>query len=149
MKKVIKYVFPIALIIVSSVFMVLGVGTFGFWDSSKGPLGGFYPTLIAGLLFCVSVANLLHTRTEKEPVFPRQDWFVVLAVLAVFLCTYIVGMLPSIIAFLFFWLFKIEKYTWKKSVVFACCVTLVIYLVFGLWLGIAFPPGLAGRLILG
>lgn len=148
MKKVIKYVFPIVLIIISVTFMILGVSTFGFWDSSKGPLGGFYPTLISGLLLCVSTASLLQAKKEKEPIFPKQDWLVVLAVLAIFLCTHMIGMLPSILVFLFFWLFKIEKYTWKKAVVFACCVALVIYLVFGLWLGIVFPKGFIVNLFL-
>lgn len=149
MRKLAKYIFPICLIVVGIVFATLGIFEFGFWDDSKGPLGGFYPTLVSILLIAMSIVCLVFARDDKIPKFPVQNLLVILAVLAVFVCTFLIGMFPSIFLCLIIWLRTIEKYSWKFSIIFALVTVLVFYGVFGMWLAISFPSGLVGELIFG
>lgn len=147
MKKAIKYIFPILLLLISVSFFFLGVTSFGFWNSAKGPLGGFYPTLISVVLLVMSLVLLKLAGKQKDPDFRKEEWLIVEAVVMVFLCSYVVGMIPSLLLFQILWLRLVEKHSWKFAVIFAICVVTVIYLIFGVWLGIMFPVGLIGNLL--
>ena len=149
MRRLAMYVFPVCLIIIGIVFAVLGVFEFGFWDDAKGPMGGFYPTLVSILLIAMSIVCLTLARDDKDPKFPVQNLLVIFAVFAIFCCTFLIGMFPSIFLCLVIWLRKIEKYSWRYSVIFALVTVLVFYGVFGKWLAISFPNGLLGDLIFG
>ena len=149
MRRLAKYIFPACLIVVGIVFAVLGVFEFGFWDDSKGPMGGFYPTLVSILLIIMSIVCLTVASDDKDPKFPVQNLLVILAVFAIFLCTFLIGMFPSIFLCLILWLRKVEKYSWKFSIIFALVTVLIFYGIFGMWLAISFPNGLLGELIFG
>lgn len=147
MNKLVKTLFPILLAFISVLFIFFGINQFGFWDSSKGPLGGFYPTIIATVLLVMSIWEIISSRKRENPSFKIQEWSIVLAICLVFLFSFIIGMIPSIFCFLLFWIHFVVKKRWRFCLVFSLIVTVVIYLVFGLWLGIMFPWGLLSGVI--
>ncbi len=57
-----KAVFPLITLFLAVLWFCNGVFKFGFWDSTKGPLGGFFPSLIAVLLFIASLFALLQVK---------------------------------------------------------------------------------------
>ena len=51
MKKIgLSQIFPLCTGLLAGVFLYLGIVKLGFWDEVKGPMGGFYPSLVSGIL---------------------------------------------------------------------------------------------------
>lgn len=143
-----KLVLPVVIAIISIVFMYLGIMEYGFWDSVRGPLSGFFPTLVATLLLLMSLLVLFQD-LKSEPVdLPVKNWLVPLAVVAILLSTYFIGLIVSCIVYLIVWTRFIEKYSWKTTIKTTLVVGGIIIGVFVLWLGVPFPRGIIFNAIL-
>ncbi|ONI46466.1 hypothetical protein AN640_00745 [Candidatus Epulonipiscium fishelsonii] len=142
MKITIKQIFPSILILISLFFIYEGIVKIGFWDGDNGPMGGFYPTIIAIILLIGSVISLMQSLKESEVKFFRDDFKVIFAGAAIIACSMLIGLIPSIAIYLVIWMRIIEKISWKSTLIFAGITTVIVYLVFGVWLAIQFPMGL-------
>ncbi|RGY99865.1 tripartite tricarboxylate transporter TctB family protein [Clostridium sp. AM58-1XD] len=139
--------FPLCTIAAAAVFLYLGISKFGFWDEVKGPVGGFYPSLIAGMLLIVSVLAFGQSWKEDVPELKKDDIKVALAAVGILAASYVVGMIPAIFLYLAIWMKWIEKAGWKQTLLLTVCVGGAAWMIFSVWLGIQFPRGMLGNFI--
>ena len=55
------------------------------------------------------------------------------------LCLEFLGLIPMAFLIIFGWMKLMNNFSWAKSAIFAATVTVVIYLIFDMWLQIPFP----------
>ncbi|MGE4283946.1 MAG: tripartite tricarboxylate transporter TctB family protein [Clostridia bacterium] len=144
-----KFILPVATAIISIIFIYLGLTRFGFWQSGRGPMSGFYPSLISIVLLFISILAFFQAFKEKASVFPKENWLVALSVILILAGTYLLGMLVSILLYIFFWVRYIEKCSWKTTIKSVLFIGGIVFIVFVLWLGVPFPKGLLFEVILG
>ena len=144
-----KTLVPIGTALISVLFIYLGIVKYGIWDDKKGPLGGFFPVIVAVVLLVVSILAMVQSFKESKVVYARQNWLPVLGVFVIIIATYVIGMIPSVLLYLLAWLKVIEKSSWKQTLIVAVVLGGVVYGVFVLWLNIPFPKGVIFEWILG
>ena len=143
MKKVnLKVIFPLFTMAIAGAFIYLGITKFKFWDPIKGPVGGFYPTIIASVLFLISLLAFVQSWKEEKPKINFGDMKVLLAAILVLAGSYVFGMIGAILIYLLVWMRFVEKESWKNSIILMVCVGGVAWLVFSVCLGVNFPEGL-------
>lgn len=138
----IMQIIPISGILISVVFIYLGFKRYGFWDSFKGPKAGFFPIIISLFMLISCLVALLFSFKEKNIEWPRENWLLPLSVLAIIVATFIIGLLPSLAVYLLIWVKKVEKYSWKTTLIVFTAIMGIVIGVFVLWLGIPFPKGI-------
>lgn len=144
MKKIsTKQIVPLALAVCAVVFAVIGINQLGFWEHVDGPMPGFFPTIIAVVMFLASIVSFFQSlKDEKAPRYEKDELLVVAGGAGIIAGTFIIGLLPSCYLFVVLWLKVLEKSSWKGTLtVLAVCVAISIG-VFRLWLGVHFPMGL-------
>ncbi len=144
-----KFLIPIATAITSIIFIYLGMTKFGFWQNGRGPMSGFYPILISAALLLVSILAFIQAFREEAAVFPRKNWMVALAVVLILAASYLIGMIASILLYIFIWVRYVEKYSWQTAIKTMLVVGGIIFGIFVLWLGVQLPKGLLFQAILG
>ncbi|MCR5370647.1 MAG: tripartite tricarboxylate transporter TctB family protein [Clostridium sp.] len=126
-------------IIIALVWLGIGLLQYHVWD--KGPTKGFFPVIIAAVLLLVSV--VLAVRKESQmPVFHRDCFVLIAAMSAIYLGTYIIGALPSLLIYMILWIRFYEKYSWGTTLKVTVVMGIIVYGVFVVWLGIVFPRGM-------
>lgn len=137
-----KQIIPIVLIIISLVFGFVGLSQLGFWDPMDGPKPGFFPTIMAVLLFLTSILAFFQSfKEENTTKYKTEELLVIAAGAAILLATQIIGLLPSCFLFVILWLKLFEKASWKATIMVLAVVAFISIGVFGIWLGIQFPMG--------
>ncbi len=149
MKSFAKCALPICTALFALVWIYFGLTVYGFWDAKKGPLGGFFPVLVASLLLLASIFALLSASRENLPVFRPESLHLIAVVLAIFAASYLVGMLPALALFLVMWLRWMEKYPWRTTLITAGVIFAVVIGIFALWLQVRFPAGLLFAMLNG
>ncbi|HKM08656.1 MAG TPA: tripartite tricarboxylate transporter TctB family protein [Sphaerochaeta sp.] len=142
-----------------------GIFVYKFWIKGL-PGSGFMPVLFGVLLMVLSGFLLiqdLRRKIEKsdstnssgdedeissKPDEKYPEWIrplipAVYTLLAIGLMV-VAGMVPAMFLTAFIWLFLIGKIKLGKSLLISIIITLVVYLVFVLWLRIPFPRGVFG-----
>jgi len=147
-----------------------GLSVYGFWKNNI-PGSGFLPVLFGLIVLCLTVVSLIgvikqrHTTRivalgESNPeattaqnrvtfkgliASPRIRPLIpsVYTLLAILLMV-IVGVVPAMFLTAFVWLFWYSKIALGKSLFISAMVSLFVFLVFVLWLGIPFPRGIFG-----
>ena len=142
---------PAVLMLALSVVMVTGTLSLGVWQGfTPGP--AFFPILIAA--FTSVLALLLLVQAIRGTAGEGVAWAdravlrvvgsVYGALLAFFLVTPYLGMIPAIVAFLLIVMAGILRQPLVGSLCAAAVTTGAIYLVFVLWLAIPLPNGVIG-----
>jgi putative tricarboxylic transport membrane protein len=129
----------------------LNVGTI----TRPGP--GFFPCVLAGALFLVSLALLVRawrgchrlapTPSTKEGDTVRRPWVLVatVAALAIYIAVFErAGFLLATVALLAFLFGTLARYRWPIAIAVAVVVTLASYLVFNTGLQVRLPAGVWG-----
>ena len=142
-----KMVIPIITALISLAFIFLGVTKYGFWHELRGPLPGFFPTIIGITLFVISIIAFLGGRKEEGTHYPIENWYPALGVVAIMLSTLVIGMLPSLAIFVILWLKWYEKFSWKTTLIGFAIIAAIVIGAFVLWLGVPFPRGFIYNLI--
>lgn len=148
------------LFIISSIlWMILGIVNYGFWGKGL-PDDGFFPFLSAALTFSLCVSDLvLHVcKKGKHNPFSQKEkqedsdvlsfvpqklkpFFITgYIVLGTFILQY-VGVLTATFSMCLVWLVYIARKPVVHSLIYTSVVTVVIYLIFMVWLRIPFPRG--------
>lgn len=140
MKKfLLKRLIPIFCLLLSIVWVILAITSFGVWvNGNPGP--GFFPAIVGTVLGLVSLV-LLFDKNTKIPAFHKDSLFLLVAAIALYILIQIIGMLPSLLIFLLVWIRFFEKESWKTTLKIVISAGVFIYLVFVLWLQIWFPTG--------
>ena len=142
-----------------------GIFVYKFWIKGL-PGSGFMPVLFGVLLMVLSgflLVKDLRRKIEKsnntnppededvissKPNEKYPEWIrplipAVYTLLAIGLMV-VAGMVPAMFLTAFIWLFFIGKIKLGKSLLISIIITLIVYLVFVLWLRIPFPRGVFG-----
>ena len=142
-----KQVVPLLLAALSGVFLVTGLGKFGFWDAVKGPTPAFVPSIISVILLALSIAQFVTSFKETPSVYHKDEFKIIAAILLLVASIYVIGMFPSMIAFMLIWLGVVEKAPWKTTILTAVITNALLYGVFVLWLNVRFPLGFIGDML--
>ncbi len=142
---IIKMIFPLFTLLLSLVWIFLGAVQYGMWNPVKGPERGFFPVIIAVILFFASLFAMFRSiKSPTMPPFRKEESYVILSAISIYLSTYLIGLLPTLLVYSLFWLRGFERYPWKTTLLVTLVLTVVVYSVFVLWLGVLFPWGIFG-----
>ena len=144
-----RTVIPLATIVFSLVFIIVGLKDYGFWKGQPTP--GFFPIIIAVVLLVSSIACFLQIARDKDSEsvrYNRNELMVMLGAAAIILCTFLIGLVPSCLIYIFLWLKFVEHASWKVIVIIELIMAAIILGVFTFWLQIRFPMGLLLDMIL-
>lgn len=141
-------VIPLATIIVSLVFIVVGLKDYGFWKNQPTP--GFFPIIIAAILLITSAVCLyqsLTAKNAKDVIYCKSEFLVILGAAGIILATYLIGLVPSCLIYIFLWLKFVEHAPWKVIITVEIIIAAIALGVFTGWLQVRFPTGLLGGLL--
>lgn len=145
-----KVIIPVLTCAIGVLFAVISFGQYGFWDSvALKPTKGFFPGIISVALVALSVLAFINGLKSPTAEFRLINWYVPMAVLLILLSTYVIGMIPSLLIFVFLWLKVYEKQSWVTTIISLLIVSFIVIGCFRLWLDIQFPIGFIGELIFG
>jgi len=138
-----KQIVPLVLAAFAVVFAVIGFTQLGFWSHVDGPRPGFFPAIMAIIMFLTSIVSFFQSLKDKESAeYEKNELLVIAGGAGIIVGSYIIGLLPSCYLFIVLWLKVFEHTSWKDTViVLAVCVAISVG-VFRLWLGVYFPMGL-------
>ena len=157
-----RIVISVILIIISCVWMFMGISEYGMWIPGVSADTGFIPTVFGAIVLLFSVVKLVkdikayvasrqgEAAVEKsaisfkdvlvklKPLLPA-----VTAILAILLIKFL-GMVIGTYLALFFYMKVVNNDKWVKSLWVTAVITLFFYAVFVLWLKVPFPRGIFG-----
>ncbi|OON93482.1 MAG: hypothetical protein ATN32_08910, partial [Candidatus Epulonipiscium fishelsonii] len=113
-----------------------------FIDQNNAPGSGFFPVLLGGALFIISIITLLNDAALIIPKFSKESFLLLAAVISVVIGSFLIGLLPSLFIYLLCWLKLVEKASWKTTIITIVSMSIIVIGVFVMWLGIYFPTGL-------
>lgn len=142
-----QMIIPVVTAVIAVVFIYLGITKYGFMHPMRGPLPGFFPTIIGFALLGVSALAFAGSLKEERVGYSLENFYPALGVLAIILATLVIGMLPSLAIFVVWWLRYYEKYSWKTTLIGFAVIMAMVIGAFVLWLGVPFPKGLIYDLI--
>lgn len=137
-----KVIVPVAMAVMAIVFIYLGVGKYGFWDSINGPKPGFFPTIIGVILLFTSILALYQNRKELAPKLDKLEMMVIGGCLGLVLCSYLIGLIPSAMLYMLLWLKVFEKCSWKSTLQVTGVMSAIVIGVFVMWLQVPVPWGI-------
>ena len=143
-----RVIIPLATIIVSLVFIIVGLKDYGFWNAQPTP--GFFPIIIAVVLLASSIACFFQVARDKDGAdvkYNRNELMVMLGAAGIILCTFLIGLVPSCLIYILLWLKLVEHAPWKVVITIEIIMAAIILGVFTTWLQIRFPVGLLGSLL--
>ena len=145
-----KVIVPVVTCAIGILFASIAFGQYGFWDSvAMKPTKGFFPGIISIGLIALSVLAFINGLKSPTAEFRLINWYVPLAVLLIIAATYVIGMIPSLLIFVFLWLKVYEKQSWSTTIIAVLIVSFSVIGCFRIWLDIQFPIGFIGELIFG
>ena len=145
-----KILVPIVTLAIGVLFAVISFGQYGFWDSTAmKPTKGFFPGIISVALIALSVLAFINGLKSPNAEFKLINWYVPAAVLLIIGSTYVIGMIPSLLIFVFLWLKVYEKQSWVTTLVSLAIVAFIVIGCFIICFDIQFPIGFIGELIFG
>ena len=99
---------------------------------------------ILGLIFCCLWMFIAEGRSGKKDSanFSKDELWVILGGFGVFALTFLIGLMPTLLAYLIYWLKGFEKCSWKSTLKVSLIVMTIVIGVFYLWLEVPFPEGL-------
>ena len=146
MKKIIQKFIPVLSLILAIYMVFSGFVKYGFWVN-KGPGGGFMPILGGIIVIIFSILILLESKKDDSDIdFTWKALVPAGALLALVLCSYVVGMVISMALYIFIWLRFVEKHKVTSSLYISLSCTVVVYFIFVIWLSVPMPKGLLGIL---
>ena len=144
-----KSVIALACIAIAVVWMYLGITKYGLWDPKEGPLSGFFPTIIGGVLLISSVIYFIRSFSMEGAKYEKGAIQLTICMLVIFGASYLIGFLPTLLLFYIFWLRVMEKMPVRTIIIATVVMTAIVYGTFSMWLKVPFPEGLLFEMILG
>lgn len=97
-----KSVVALACIAIAVVWMYLGITKYGLWDPKEGPLSGFFPTIIGGVLLISSVLYFIRSFSMEGAKYEKGAIQLAIGMLVIFGVSYLIGFLPTLLLFYIF-----------------------------------------------
>jgi len=93
-------------------------------------------------MIVTSIVSFFQSIKESgKAEYKPDELLVVAAGIGIFVATFIIGLVPTLFAYLILWLKLIEKSSWKVTIIVLAVVAFISLGVFGAWLGVQFPMG--------
>lgn len=138
-----KQMIPLFMAGFAVVFGWVGVFKLGFWKPDQGPAPGFFPSIMAVVMFLTSILAFIQSFKEDGTVkYEKQELLVIASGAGIIFATLLIGLVGSCFLYIILWLKVFEKASWKDTLIILAVVAFIVIGVFGLWLGIQFPLGL-------
>ncbi|WP_058485108.1 tripartite tricarboxylate transporter TctB family protein [Defluviitalea phaphyphila] len=143
-----KKIIPLLFIAVGLVFAIVGFTHLGFWDTVEGPMPGFFPSIMAiVMIFSGIIAFIQSFKEDGNVEYKAPEFLVISAGIGIFVATFIIGLIPTIIVYIILWLKLFEKSSWKNTLIILAITLFITIGVFGTWLGIQFPKGILENIL--
>lgn len=113
------------------------------------PTKGFFPGIISIGLIALSILAFINGLKSPMAEFKLINWYIPIAVLLIIGSTFVIGMIPSLLIFVFLWLKVYEKQSWLTTIISLLIVAFIVIGCFRIWLDIQFPVGIIYELIFG
>ncbi len=114
----------------------------------NSPEAGLFPFLVGVLIILLGIILFFNAEGRKGPILGRY-WthvaFVLGSLVFYSLGLNYLGFPIMTILFMFFTMKVIEPQKWSVVIPVSVIATGVSYLLFSVWLGVAFPTGILGR----
>lgn len=111
--------------------------------SLNKPGPGLWPFILSVLLLgCSIILFIKDVRPEKYEKFVDQSKLVVYSIFSIAIFIFIfktLGLVAAVIPLLIFQLHVIGNETWKSTSLVTAAMTILVYLLFSVWLKIPFP----------
>jgi len=138
----VRQLLPLCFMIISAVWIYMGVTMYGFWDALRGGRPGFIPVIVSSCLLFLSILALLQSYKEKKPVFMPLCFIFLLLGFAQIALGELIGLQPAMLLFVLLWLKVIEKAPWKGTLIVLACLSFISFGIFQFWLNVPFPKGI-------
>lgn len=155
-------ILAVVLIVLSTVWGWIGIFDLGLWIPGVSADSGFIPTIFsvvtlicAVIMLVQSIKKYKESKAEAKPAEKVEEKAAVdtkseiLAFVKLYapvffgifgiLCLEFLGLIPMVFLMILGWMKLMNKFPWVKSIIVAVAVTVVIYLIFDMWLQIPFP----------
>ncbi|MDF2890291.1 MAG: tripartite tricarboxylate transporter TctB family protein [Clostridia bacterium] len=143
-----KQIIPLLFVGLGLVFAVIGFTQLGFWNSVDGPQPGFFPAIMATVMVLAGIISFFQSlKDDKNAEYKLPELLVISAGLGIYVATFIIGLVPTIILYIILWLKLFEKSSWKATLIVLAICSFITIVVFGMWLGIQFPMGLLQNIL--
>lgn len=145
-----RKIFPAFTLLISMLFIVVGITKYGFWDGVKGPTPGFIPIIVAAVLAATSLLAFVQSfKEEGKPVYFKKEWLEIIAGFSIFGFVFLIGFIPTLFVYAIVWLKVYEKCTWKSTIIVTAVIMAIVIGAFVIWLGVPFPQGIILDTIMG
>lgn len=152
-----EIILSVVLILVSTVWIGIGLFDLGMWIPGVSADSGFMPvlfgtlTLVCAVLLLIQSAKKYAARDksqDRKGTFPPdkekllafvKTYAPVPFTIFTILCLQYLGLVPAIFLMVLGWMKLMNHFPWGKSVLIAAIVTAAIYGIFDMWLQIPFP----------
>lgn len=138
---------PILFIGISIVWIYKGVTEFGLINPLRGGTAATLPVLCAAIMLVASIISLVLSFKEKAPKLTGMCFVFLLLCALVVAASYLLGLLPALLIFVFIWVKFVEKDSWKGTLTFMLIMVLIGYGLFDQLLQVPFPQGILGNLL--
>lgn len=144
MKKIrVKQILPLTLAGVAIIFAYIGITQLGFWHNVDGPQPGFFPSIMAIIMFFTSMLSFIQSLKDiNQPKFHKDELLVIASGAGIIAVTFIIGLLPSCLLYIIVWLRFFDKTPWKSTLIVSAVIMAIVVGVFQVWLGVQFPMGI-------
>ncbi len=138
-------IFPLFIAVAGGYWVHQGIFVYRLW--ANGRLGaGFMPAFAGLMAVLLSLVVLLGKRGREDAKKPSERFspkalLPVVALALALAASQLVGLVLSLVLFVFLWLKAYEKFSLAKSAVTALSAGFIVYMVFGHWLMLRFPKG--------
>ena len=138
---------PVAFILISIVWIYIGLTEFGFFNKFKGGTPGFLPVIVAAVMLVASLMALAKSFKEETPKLNPMCFGFLAMCGAVVGLSLLIGLLPALLLFAFAWIKLIEKNPWKGTIAVLLVLAVIGYGLFQFALHVTFPVGLLFELV--
>ena len=125
----------------SALFAAVGM-QLGFMDPVDGPGPGFFPVIMAAVMFVMCVVCLIRSFGEtREVKYTKDELLVIGGGTALVVLAFFIGLIPACVAFILWWMKVLQKESWKNTAIVLVICMGIAFGVFQEWLGVEFPLG--------
>ena len=136
--------FYIGVILAAAYWLYGGIAIHGVWARAR--LGsGFMPALTGLMALTCSIYMLIMNKNaiaEKKGAFDIKALLPIASLALTIGLSYIIGLILSLLLFIFLWFRLYEKIPCRKSAIVSIITCGIIYAIFIHWLMLPFPKGI-------
>ncbi len=135
---------PIFFIVLSILWIVIGVTKFGYFNRLKGGTAAFLPVTCAAVMLVASTVTLIQSfvKVEKPPKISFLCILFFIMSFGIVAMSYIIGLMPAMLLYVFIWIKFVEKVKWLNSIIVTAACAAVGYGLFQFALRVPFPQGM-------